>query len=192
MMEPTPASMAVMYPCMWMRRKVASSTRVSPWSIGAPVPQVVPPSPMKCLAQASTEKGFRRSSPWKPRTAAAAMGFTTSGDSPKPSYVRPQRSSCGAVTHGAKTQLIPLARTSSAVTHSARSPSRVARAAQTKVVREDHRTQDVVVAVDGVHAVEQRNRQAGFQGARLVTEVHGGPIGRAQNYRATSHACNIA
>src|SRR5262249_45992134 len=70
--DPTPALTAVTYPCMWSSRSSLSLNRVSPWSrphrpelfcLGSPVPQVVPPSPAKCLAQASTLRGFDMLSP---------------------------------------------------------------------------------------------------------------------------------
>src|ERR1051325_10514653 len=43
----------------------------------------------------------------------------SSGISPKPSYVLPQRSSRGTVTHGANVQLMPVARVSIAVMRAA-------------------------------------------------------------------------
>ena len=69
--------------------------------------------------------------------------------------------------HGANAQRMPVPATSSAVTRSARSTSfGIVRRAQADVVRKNHRAIDVVVAVDGVNAVEQRNFQPRLQ--RLI------------------------
>ena len=87
------------------------------------MPKVVAPSPTKCLAQATTRFGSRGLAPWKPRTAATPMSRDSSVDSPKPSYVRPQRSSRTTATMGAKVHWMPVARTSSAVTAAAFSTS---------------------------------------------------------------------
>jgi hypothetical protein len=45
-------------------------------------------------------------------------------------------------------------------------------------VREDHGPDDVVVAVDGVDAVEERDAQARLPRDRLIAVVHVGPAGR--------------
>ncbi len=52
---------------------------------------------------------------------------------------------------------------------------RIARASQADVMREDHRAQHVVVAVERVHAVEQRDAQAAAGGALLNAVVEIGP-----------------
>ena len=70
----------------------------------------------------------------------------------------PSGSSCGTVTQGAKVHWMPVARTSSAVTRPTSSTSFALRVAPRRdVVREDHRADHVVVAVDGVDAVEDRD-----------------------------------
>ena len=48
--------------------------------------------------------------------------------------------------------------------------------AEADVVREDHRADDVVVAVHGVDAVEQRDLQARLDRLRLVHLVHRRPV----------------
>ena len=76
--------------------------------------------------------------------------------------------SCGTVTQGAKTQWMPVARTSSAVICADFFDQRgVAGCAQADVVREDDVRPNVVVAVDGVDAVEQRDFAGGFFGRVL-------------------------
>ena len=68
----------------------------------------------------------------------------------------------GTVTQGAKTQLMPVARTSSAViAFDLLHQLGVAGAAQADVVRKDDGAGDVVVAVDGIHAVDQRDAPGG-------------------------------
>ena len=62
-----------------------------------------------------------------PRTAAAAISETSSGVSPKLSYVRPQRSSRATATQGENVQSIPVAATSSAVARATRSTSEASR-----------------------------------------------------------------
>ena len=53
---------------------------------------------------------------------------------------------------------------------------RVARGAQADVVGEDDRAQDVVVAVDGVDAVEERDLQPRLQRVGLDTVIEVGPV----------------
>ena len=81
------------------------------------VPYFVSPSPAKCFAVASTRSlSFSwPGPPWKP-SIAVSMRSTSAGSSPKPSYVRPQRSSWAEQMHGANVHCGPLARVSSAVT----------------------------------------------------------------------------
>jgi hypothetical protein len=55
--------------------------------------------------------------------------------------------------------------------------ARVTRAAEADVVREEDRPDHVVVAVDGVDAVHERDAQAGLEGVRLITVVHLRPAG---------------
>ena len=124
----------------------------------------MPPSPTKCLAQATTESGSARSAPWNPRTAAAPRSFTMRGlrvafVGAAPALV------LGTVTQGAKTQLMPVARTSSAVMRSICSTSAASRVQPRPMLcGKMHRAGDVVVPVHGVHAVEQRDGQAGLRG----------------------------
>src|SRR5262245_18716733 len=112
-MVPTPALMAVRYPCICKSRSSLSLNRTSPRSsgqfslllpLGPPVPKVVPPSPAKCLAHASTLRGLPRSSPCNPLTAPSPHVLADSGVSPYPSYVLPHLSSRGTVTQGARSE----------------------------------------------------------------------------------------
>ena len=94
----------------WIARSSASLSCVLPWSS----PPVVPPSPMKCLAVASTEPGALSEVPCSPVTIVASW-LASSGFSPNDSYVRPHRSLRATHRHGAKSQSMPVPETSSAV-----------------------------------------------------------------------------
>ncbi len=75
------------------------------------------------MAQARTASGAAGSSPWKPRTRAAAITAPRYGSSPAPSTMRPQRGSRAMSTIGAKVQCTPAAADSIAATRAARSAS---------------------------------------------------------------------
>ena len=88
----------------------------------------------------------------------------------------PSARPAGTATHGAKTQLMPVARTSSAVTRSifsTRSASRVQ--PRPMSCGKIDGAGDVVVPVDGVDAVEQRDGQARLERVLLVAVDQVGP-----------------
>lgn len=133
---PTPRSTEVLNGSRWIASSCCGVTSVTPWSIlYAPVvddPYVVPPSPTKCFAVASTWLFW---SSWLPSALpcmpviTVAIAFTRAGSSLKPSYARPQRSSRTTQTQGAKSHGMPVARTSVAVSSPARRDSSGSRVA---------------------------------------------------------------
>ena len=136
----------------------------------------MPPSPTKCLAQASTPSGSSRPLPWKPRTAGPAefahelgiFGEAFIGAAPADILRDGDAGTEGPLDSGgadffggdAMHLLDQLG---------------IARAAQADIVREDDRVEHVVVPVHGVDAVEDGNLEPRLLRARLQAVVEVGP-----------------
>ena len=187
MIDPTPLLIEGMYGSMNRRRRVGRSPRVSPRSSGQrlpgaasegmPVPQAVPPSPAKCLAQASTPLGSCSPPACRPRTAAApssATRYRILGESlvgSSPSLVArdgdaggegPVDAGCADLLRGDPADLLD--------------QFRIARGAEADVVGEDDCPENITVTVDRIDAVQQRDLESRPQRALLQPLVQCAPV----------------
>ena len=136
----------------------------------------MPPSPTKCLAQASTDERIAQPLALQ----AADRRFAELGDEVRifgeafvgaaPALVARHRDAGGEGPMDARGA--DLFRRDAADFFD---QLRIARAAQADVVREDHRAEHVVVAVHGVDAVENRDAEPRLERLLLAAVVGVGP-----------------